>query len=178
VAAPTPNPCGQFGERLAFTQAGEDQQGLLPGTQLPPARPDRGPVAADDPGHEGEVWLFQCAWPVWQACLMIPAEPAGADGRRSPRHVRIVHLPAPAFRPLADGDLAAANAVSPVPLPEYFISPEWRSTWRMRSGQVEQDPASAAWVTSVIWDELPTRLALLASTLAESVWFMRCGPAG
>ena len=54
MAAPTPNPCGQFGERLAFTQAGEDQQGLLPGTQLPPARPDRGPVAADDPGHEGE----------------------------------------------------------------------------------------------------------------------------
>ena len=84
---------------------------------------------------------------------MIPAEPAGADGRRSPRHVRIVHLPAPAFRALADGDLAAANAVSPVPLSEYFVSPEWRSTWRMRSGQVEQDPASAGWVTGVIWDE-------------------------
>jgi RimJ/RimL family protein N-acetyltransferase len=84
---------------------------------------------------------------------MIPADPAGTDGRRSPRHVRIVHLPAPAFRPLADGDLAAANAVSPVPLPEYFVSPECRSTWRMRSEQVEQDPASAAWVTGVIWDE-------------------------
>lgn len=84
---------------------------------------------------------------------MIPAEPAGADGRRFPRHVRIVHLPAPAFRPLADGELAAANAASPVPLSEYFVSPEWRSTWRMRSEQVEQDPASAAWVTGVIWDE-------------------------
>jgi RimJ/RimL family protein N-acetyltransferase len=84
---------------------------------------------------------------------MIPADPAGAEGRRSPRHVRIVHLPPPAFRPLADGDLAAANMVSPVPLPEYFVSPEWRSTWRMRSEQVEQDPASAAWVTGVIWDE-------------------------
>ena len=84
---------------------------------------------------------------------MIPAEPAGADGRRFPRHVRIVHLPAPAFRSLADGELAAANAVSPVPLSEYFVSPEWRSTWRMRSKQVEQDPASAAWVTGVIWDE-------------------------
>jgi len=68
--------------------------------------------------------------------------------------VRVVHLPGPAFRALADGDLAAANAVSPVPLTECFVSPEWRSTWRMRSEQVEQDPASAAWVTGVIWDEL------------------------
>ena len=84
---------------------------------------------------------------------MIPAEPAGADGRRSPRHVRIVHLPAAAFGHLADGELAAANAVSPVPLSGYFVSPEWRGTWRMRSEQVEQDPASAAWVTGVIWDE-------------------------
>src|SRR5215469_16834656 len=84
---------------------------------------------------------------------MIPAEPTGADGRRSPRHVRIVHLPAPAFRPLAEGELAAANAVSPVPLSEYFVSPECTGTWRMRSEQVEQDPASAAWVTGVIWDE-------------------------
>jgi RimJ/RimL family protein N-acetyltransferase len=84
---------------------------------------------------------------------MIAAEPAGADDRRSPRRVRIVHLPAAAFGPLADGDLAAANAVSPVPLSEYFVSPEWRSTWRIRSEQVGQDPASAAWVTGVIWDE-------------------------
>jgi len=84
---------------------------------------------------------------------VIPAEPAGADGRRFPRHVRIVHLPVPAFRPLAAGDLAAANAVSPVPLSEYFVGPEWRSVWRIRSEQVEQDPASAAWVTGVIWDE-------------------------
>ena len=84
---------------------------------------------------------------------MIPAEPTGTDDRRSPRHVRIVHLPAPAFRPLAEGDLAAANAVSPVPLSEYFVGPEWRSVWRIRSEQVEQDPATAAWVTGVIWDE-------------------------
>jgi RimJ/RimL family protein N-acetyltransferase len=57
------------------------------------------------------------------------------------------------FRALADGDLAAANAVSPVFLPEYFASPEWRGTWQRRSEQVERDPASAAWVTGVIWDE-------------------------
>jgi RimJ/RimL family protein N-acetyltransferase len=67
--------------------------------------------------------------------------------------VRIVHLPASAFHALASGDLAAANAVSPVPLSEYFVSSEWRGTWRRRSQQVEQDPASAAWVTGVIWDE-------------------------
>ena len=67
--------------------------------------------------------------------------------------VRIVHLPAAAFRALADGDLAAANAASPVPLTEYFVSPEWRGTWRRRSEQVSQDPASAAWVTGVIWAE-------------------------
>ena len=51
------------------------------------------------------------------------------------------------------GDLAAANAVSPVPLTEYFAGPQWRGTWQRRSEQVERDPASAAWVTGVIWDE-------------------------
>jgi RimJ/RimL family protein N-acetyltransferase len=84
---------------------------------------------------------------------MIPAEPTGADDQRSPQHVRIVHLTGPVFRLLADGELAMANAVSPVPLSEYFVSPDWRGVWRMRSEQVERDPASAAWVTGVIWDE-------------------------
>ena len=72
---------------------------------------------------------------------------------RPPRHVRIVHLTAPVFRALAQGDLAAANVASPVPLSACFAEPEWRGVWRMRSDQVEQDPASAAWVTGVIWDE-------------------------
>jgi len=85
---------------------------------------------------------------------MDPAESSGKAGPRPARRVRVVHLPAAAFRALADGDLTAANTVSPVPLPEYFVSPEWRGTWRRRSEQVEQDPASAAWVTGVIWDEL------------------------
>jgi RimJ/RimL family protein N-acetyltransferase len=67
--------------------------------------------------------------------------------------VRIVHLAAPAFRALANGDLAAANTVSPVPLPAYFADPQWRAVWQRRSKQVEEDPASAAWVTGVIWDE-------------------------
>jgi len=101
------------------------------------------------------------AWPVYcsgaplvgQTCPVVPVEPTSAAERRFPRHVRIVHLPASAFRALASGDLAAANAVSPVPLSDYFVSPDWRGTWRMRKEQVERDPASTAWVTGVIWDE-------------------------
>ena len=67
--------------------------------------------------------------------------------------MRIIHLTAPVFRALADGDLAAANAASPVPLTPYFAGPDWRNTWEMRARQVERDPADAAWVTGVIWDE-------------------------
>jgi RimJ/RimL family protein N-acetyltransferase len=78
------------------------------------------------------------------------AEPFGL---RSSQDVRIVHLTAPVFRALADGDLATANAVSPVPLSPYFAAPESRGVWYMRRKQVEEDPASAAWVTGVIWDE-------------------------
>ncbi|WP_086829198.1 GNAT family N-acetyltransferase [Allokutzneria sp. NRRL B-24872] len=65
--------------------------------------------------------------------------------------VRIVHLNGAVFDALAAGDLVAANSASPVPLSEYFAGPEWRSVWRMRSAQVADDPASADWVTGVIW---------------------------
>jgi RimJ/RimL family protein N-acetyltransferase len=82
-----------------------------------------------------------------------PPEPAGTAGRRATPHVRIVHLTGPVFRALADGDLAAANRVSPVPLSPYFADPEWRGVWRRRSEQVERNPGDAAWVTGAIWDE-------------------------
>jgi len=75
------------------------------------------------------------------------------EGRRCPQRVRIVHLTAPVFRALADGDLRAANMVSPVPLSAYFAGPEWRPVWGMRSKQVEENPADTEWVTGVIWDE-------------------------
>jgi RimJ/RimL family protein N-acetyltransferase len=68
-------------------------------------------------------------------------------------HVRIVHLTAPVFGALVDGDLAAANALSPVPLSAFFAGPEWTGVWRRRYRQVQEDPASAAWVTGVVWDE-------------------------
>lgn len=66
--------------------------------------------------------------------------------------VRIVHLDRIVFRALADGDLEAVNAASPVPLSAYFAGSDWRSVWQMRARQVEEDPASAAWVTGIIWD--------------------------
>ncbi|GAB2545609.1 GNAT family N-acetyltransferase [Nocardia heshunensis] len=67
--------------------------------------------------------------------------------------VRIVHLNLETFRALAAGDLAAANAASPVLLTAPFAGPEWRGTWSRRQAQAEQDPATAAWVTGAIWDE-------------------------
>jgi RimJ/RimL family protein N-acetyltransferase len=76
--------------------------------------------------------------------------------------VRIVHLNGPVFQALADGDLAAANATSPVPLSDYLAGPECAGVWRMRSRQAEQDPTSAGWVTGIIWDEL-RRLAVGAA---------------
>lgn len=84
---------------------------------------------------------------------MKPEEHADPPGRRSGQQVRIVHLTAPVFRALANGDLAAANRVSPVPLSAYLAGPECRGVWQRRSKQAEEDPASAAWVTGVIWDE-------------------------
>jgi RimJ/RimL family protein N-acetyltransferase len=67
--------------------------------------------------------------------------------------VRIVHLTAPVFRALANGDLRAANTASPVPLSAYFAGPEWRPVWQRRSRQLEENPADGQWVTGVIWDE-------------------------
>jgi RimJ/RimL family protein N-acetyltransferase len=74
--------------------------------------------------------------------------PWAAAGR-----VRIVQLGADALRALAHGNLAAANRASAVPLTAYFVGPDQRDVWRLRSEQVGADPASAAWVTGVIWDE-------------------------
>ena len=72
---------------------------------------------------------------------------------RSGQRVRIVHLDGPVFAALAAGDLAAAEAVSPVPLSEFLVGPECRGTWRRRRDQVALDPADAGWVTGIIWDE-------------------------
>ena len=73
--------------------------------------------------------------------------------RGAGQHVRIVHLTGPVFRALADGDLTAANAVSPVPLSPLFIDPSSRYVWQMRAEQIALDPASAGWVNGVVWCE-------------------------
>ncbi|MEV6600731.1 GNAT family N-acetyltransferase [Actinoplanes sp. NPDC051346] len=71
----------------------------------------------------------------------------------SPGDVRIVHLTGAAFQALAEGDLSAANELSPVAVSEYLAGPECHGVWRMRSRQAEENPATAAWVTGIIWDE-------------------------
>lgn len=67
--------------------------------------------------------------------------------------MRIVHLNGSTFEALAQGDLEAANTASPVTLSAYFAGPDWRGVWQLRSRQVAEDLASAAWVTGVIWDD-------------------------
>lgn len=84
---------------------------------------------------------------------MIADEHADRSVPPDQQRVRVVHLTWPVFDALADGDLAAANAASPVPLTESFVDPDWIGVWRMRARQVAADPASAEWVTGVIWDE-------------------------
>ena len=50
---PDREPRRELGERLAFAQVNQDEQGLLLRAQLPPGRAGRRPVAAYDAGHEG-----------------------------------------------------------------------------------------------------------------------------
>ena len=64
-----------------------------------------------------------------------------------------MHLDAPVFAALVAGDLPAASAAGPVPLPASFAVPDWVPVWAMRLEQVRADPAGAAWVTGVIWDD-------------------------
>lgn len=39
---------------------------------------------------------------------------------------------------------------APIPLGFFFVSPEWRKTWRNRVWQVQNDPAAATWITRAI----------------------------
>ena len=63
-----------------------------------------------------------------------------------------MQLVAATLQALAAGELDEANRTATVPLTPYFVSPEWAGTWLRRSRQVVDDPASAAWITGVIWD--------------------------
>jgi RimJ/RimL family protein N-acetyltransferase len=96
-----------------------------------------------------QVHQAHSMWEVWPVAQY---QMTAAEGRPAP-NVRIVHLDGPALEALAAGDLAAANAASPVPVTAYLVGPDRLRLWQRRSAQVVEDPASAAWVTGVIWDE-------------------------
>ncbi|WP_394939088.1 GNAT family N-acetyltransferase [Psychromicrobium sp. YIM B11713] len=73
------------------------------------------------------------------------------------RAVQIVQLNAAALAALAANDLEAANRHSPVPLGPFFVSTNQdagrqNTVWQRRSRQILEDPASAGWITGVIWD--------------------------
>ena len=65
--------------------------------------------------------------------------------------VRIVHLSPDALAALAAGDIAAADARSPVPLSQWLVSDEAIGTWKYRARQVVETPEDVEWVTGVIW---------------------------
>jgi RimJ/RimL family protein N-acetyltransferase len=66
--------------------------------------------------------------------------------------IEILQLDAAALRGLADGDLAAADRTSPVPLTPYLAGDECRHVWGIRAVQILEDPPSAAWITGIVWD--------------------------
>jgi RimJ/RimL family protein N-acetyltransferase len=66
--------------------------------------------------------------------------------------VEILQLDAAALRGLADGDQAAAERTSPVPLSPYLAGPDCRRVWEIRAEQVIEDPSSVVWVTGIVWD--------------------------
>jgi len=69
------------------------------------------------------------------------------------RTVRIVRLPAEAIIALADGDLAGANAASPVPLTAWMVSESSVRTWQYRAVQAIRTPVDLPWITGVLWDD-------------------------
>jgi RimJ/RimL family protein N-acetyltransferase len=66
--------------------------------------------------------------------------------------VQIFQLDPAALRALAEGDLAAGDRASPVPLTPYLAGPDCRGVWTVRATQVVEEPDSAAWITGVVWD--------------------------
>jgi RimJ/RimL family protein N-acetyltransferase len=66
--------------------------------------------------------------------------------------IEVLQLDAATLRGLGDGDLSTANRTSPVPLTPYLAGEECRRVWEIRAVQVVEDPASAAWITGIVWD--------------------------
>ena len=70
---------------------------------------------------------------------------------RPHQHVELIQLPAAAIHALAAGDLALAEQAAPITLTPYFVDPG-DGVWRLRSRQLDDDPACAGWITRAIWD--------------------------
>jgi ribosomal-protein-alanine N-acetyltransferase len=67
--------------------------------------------------------------------------------------VRIIQLSPGALAALGEADLGSADALSPVPLTPWLVSPEAIGTWQRRAVQVEDTPEDLEWVTGVLWSE-------------------------
>jgi RimJ/RimL family protein N-acetyltransferase len=67
--------------------------------------------------------------------------------------VRIVQLSPDALAALAEGDLATADTLAPVPLTPWLVGEERLGTWRMRARQAVDSPEDLPWITGVLWSE-------------------------
>jgi RimJ/RimL family protein N-acetyltransferase len=67
--------------------------------------------------------------------------------------VRIVRLSPDAIAALAEGDLATADALSPVTLSAWLVSEGMVRTWQYRSRQAVESPEDLPWITGVLWDD-------------------------
>ena len=67
--------------------------------------------------------------------------------------VQIVRLSPPALAALAAGDLAAANAESPVLLTDWHVSEECIGVWQFRTKQAVETPEDLPWITGILWDD-------------------------
>ena len=68
------------------------------------------------------------------------------------QRIAIIQLPVPAIHALAAADLAGARRLSGLDLTDFFVTPDNLGTWKIRSAQLADDPAAAAWITGVVWD--------------------------
>jgi RimJ/RimL family protein N-acetyltransferase len=69
-----------------------------------------------------------------------------------PKRVQLVTLGLDALVALAEGDPAAASALTGLEVSDYLVEERSRSTWRRRAGQIAEDPSVAGWVTGLVVD--------------------------
>ncbi|RNL48877.1 N-acetyltransferase [Arthrobacter oryzae] len=70
----------------------------------------------------------------------------------------LVRLPLPVLAALADGNLDAARAATPLGLTPYLVSAECVGVWRIRRDQIASSPDDAAWVTRLVLERASGRV--------------------